>query len=428
MVISLRLIVFLGLALATAGCSKPPAPAIKPAAPDVFIEMPVSRPVTDYEDFTGRTEGYKVVDVRPEITGKLKAIRFKDGEFVTAGAKLFEIDDVLFKASVKKAEADVKKAEADIANWKAQIALAKAELARVEKAFMDTAASQNDLDKAKATLDVNTAQFAAATATFNASEANLETARTQHGYTTIRASHTGRISRHMVDEGNIVKENETILTRLVVLDPIYVSFDIDERTVLMFRKLIAKGMITSSRDRKLMVKVGLADEEDFPREAELTFADNQLDLNTGTLRFRAEMRNKALQFGPLPGLVGEAAALAVEQKGLRLLSPGMFVRVRLPVGSEHSGVLVPEEALGSDQGQRFIYLLNEKDEAMMRRVAVGPAVELRDADGKARAYRVIEKAAATDKDVTTADRVIVSGLQRVRAGTKVIPKLKDPKK
>lgn len=413
MISTARAIAFLVPALLLAGCVKPPAPAVKAADPDVFVETAQSRPVTDYEDFTGRTEAYKVVDVRPEVTGKLKRVHFKDGEFVSSGAPLFEIEDVLFKAAVKKAEADVEKANADILNWKAQIALAKAELKRVEIAFMNTAASQTDLDKAKATLDVNTAQLGAATASLEATKATLRTAETQWGYTSIAAPHAGRISRRMVDEGNIVKENETILTRLVMLDPIYISFDIDERTVLMFRKLIGKGMITSSRDRKLMVKVGLADEEDFPREAVLTFADNQLDLNTGTLRFRAEMENRPLQFGPLPALIGEAASFAVEQKGLRLLSPGMFVRVRLPVGNEHPGVLIPEESLGSDQGQRYVYVVNDKNEAEMRRVKIGPQ------DGK---YRVI------DEGLKAGEKIIVSGLQRVRPGAKVNPKAKEAKK
>ncbi|MFO0804064.1 MAG: efflux RND transporter periplasmic adaptor subunit [Gemmataceae bacterium] len=413
MIPAARLLTFLVASVSLAGCVKPPAPSVKAPDPDVLFEIAESRPVTDYEDFTGRTEAFKVVDVRPEVTGRLKRVHFKDGEFVSAGAPLFEIDDVLFQASVKKAEADVEKSNADIANWKAQIALATAELKRVEIAFRDTAASQTDLDKAKATLNVNSAQLSAATASLDSAKATLKTAQTMLGYTAITAPYAGRISRRMVDEGNIVKENETILTRLVMLDPIYISFDIDERTVLMFRKLIGKGMITSSRDRKLMVKVGLADEEDFPREAVLTFADNQLDLNTGTLRFRAEMENKALQFGPLPALVGEAAAYAVEQKGLRLLSPGMFVRVRLPVGGEHPGVRIPEEALGSDQGQRFVYVLNGNNEAEMRRVKVGPQ------DGK---FRVI------DEGLTAGEKIIVSGLQRVRPGAKVNPKPRGQKK
>jgi multidrug efflux system membrane fusion protein len=404
---ALAFVPLLAAAAIIAGCAKPQPAAVKSGPPDVLVETPTVRPVTDYEDFTGRTEGYKVVEVRPEVTGKLRHINFRDGDFVTAGDPLFEIDDVLFKAAVKKAEADVEKAKADISNWKAQILLAKAELRRAEKAAESSAAAQTDVDKARATLDVNTAQLSASMAAKDAAEAALDTARIQLGYTTIFASHSGRIGRRLVDEGNILKANETLLTRLIVLDPIYITFDIDERTVLMFRKLIAAGKIASSRDRKLEVLVGLADEEGYSFHATLTFADNQLDLNTGTLRFRAEMPNLPLQFGPLPAIVGSPAAVGAEQKGLRLLSPGMFVRVRLPVGKEHPGVLIPEEALGSDQGQRFVYVVNEKDEAIYRRVKLGPQ------EGK---YRVI------DEGLSTNERVIVSGLQRVRANAKVNPK------
>jgi len=408
-----RILAFLSFLIGSgfvAGCAKPPAAAVKGAPPEVLVELPTMRAVTDYEDFTGRTEAYRVVDVRPQVTGRLKSVYFRDGDFVTAGAELFEIDDVLFRASVKKAEADVEKSKADISNWKAQIQLAKAELKRAETAALGSAAAQTDVDKARATLDVNTAQLAAAEAARHSAEAMHDTAETQLGYTTIRAGYTGRISRRMVDPNNIVKENDTILTRLVVLDPIYVSFDIDERTVLMFRKMIQAGKISSSRDSRLDVLVGLADEEGYSFSATLTYADNQLDLNTGTLRFRAEMRNPSLQFGPLPGLVGAAAAIGAEQKGLKLLSPGMFVRVKLPVGKEHPGVLIAEEALGSDQGQRYVYVLNDKDEAVYRRVKLGPQ------EGK---YRVI------DEGLAAGERVIVSGLQRVRAGMKVNPKVRS---
>ena len=114
--------------LAIAGCAKPPAPAIKPAPPDVFVEVPISRGVTDYEDFTGRTEAFKMVDVRPEITGRLKSVYFRDGEFVTAGKPLFDIEDELYRAATKKVAADLEKSKADISNWKAQILLAKLRL------------------------------------------------------------------------------------------------------------------------------------------------------------------------------------------------------------------------------------------------------------------------------------------------------------
>jgi RND family efflux transporter MFP subunit len=385
--------VLVAAAVALGGCAKPPPAAVKAAPPDVFVTVPVTRGVTDYEDFTGRTEAYKVVDIRPQVTGALDHIYFTDGAFVNAGAPLFDIDDRFFTA-----QRDGAKAQLNLAA--ARVKLAKTLLATAEKAKTSSVIATDEYAKAAA-------EFDAAVAAEQVATFDLEKAKTTLGYTRITARYTGRISRRMVDEGNVVKENETVLTRLVVLDPIYVSFDIDERTLLRLRRLISDGKISSSRDAQLNVQVGLADEDGYSFTATLTFADNQLDVNTGTLRFRAELRNPNLQFGPLPALVGEAAACATEQKGLKLLSPGMFVRVRLPVGKDHPGLLIPEEGVGSDQGQKFVYVVNDKNEAVYRRVALGPQ------GGK---LRVIEDG------VKPGERVIVSGLQRVRAGGKVNPK------
>ncbi|HYH65256.1 MAG TPA: efflux RND transporter periplasmic adaptor subunit, partial [Urbifossiella sp.] len=211
----------------------------------------------------------------------------------------------------------------------------------------------------------------------------------------------------------VVKENETVLTRLVVLDPIYVVFDIDERTLLRIRRLIADGRIPSARESPISVRVGLADEEGYSFTAPLTFADNTLDAGTGTLRFRGEMRNPSLQRTGLPAVVGAAAATGADVNAPRLLSPGMFVRVRFPVGREHPAVLIPEEAVGADQGQRFVFVLNDQDEAQYRRVTLGAQ------EGR---LRVVEDG------VRPGDRVVVSGLQRVRAGLKVNPRTTATKK
>lgn len=384
-----------------AGCVKPTPPLVKSGVPDVLVERPTVRPVTDYEDFTGRTEAFRAVNIVPQVTGKLTDIHFKDGQFVTAGDPLFDIDEHLFTAQRDGAKANLQLATA-------KVALAKALLSTAEKAKNSSVIAADEYAKTDA-------EYKAALATEQVGRFDLEKAATTLSYTRIKAEYTGRISRRMVDRGNIVKENETILTRLVVLDPIYVSFDVDERTVIWFRKQIAAGRLTSSRDSRLDVLVGLADEDGYSRTATLTFADNQLDLNTGTLRMRAEMYNPSLQFGPLPGVVGAAAALAVEQKGLKLLSPGMFVRVRLPVGKQHPGLMIPEEALGSDQGLRYVYVLDAEDKAVYRRVKLGPQIQVQ-VGAQEKTYQVI------DEGISPTDRVIVSGLQRVRPGLKVKPK------
>ncbi|MBX9624326.1 MAG: efflux RND transporter periplasmic adaptor subunit [Gemmataceae bacterium] len=390
----LALLTLFAAAAALAGCAKPQPPLVKPAPPDVVVDYPVRRGVTDYEDFTGHTEAYKVVEVRPQVTGLLDKVYFRDGDFVNAGDPLFDIDDDYFQAQRDGAEASRNLA-------RARKELAKTLLASAERARTGSALAGDEYAKAKAEYDATVAAEKVA-------EFDLKKAETTLGYTKIAARYTGRLGKRMVDPGTVVKENEAVLTRLVVVDPVYVAFDIDERTLLRVRRLIAGGKVTSAREARLEVRVGLADEDGYSLVAPLTFADNQLDPNTGTLRLRAEMPNPGLQSGSLPAVVGAAAASEIEQKGLKLLSPGMFVRVRLPVGREHPGLLVPEEAVGSDQGQRYVYVVNDKDEAVYRRVRLGPQ------EGK---YRVVEEG------VGPTDRVVVGGLQRVRPGSKVNAKM-----
>ena len=395
---------FLLAAAALAGCSRVPPPIAKTSPPDVVFETPVRKPVTEYEDFTGRTEGYKVVDIRPEVTGRIKTIHFKDGAFVTRGAPLFEIDDVLYAARKDTEDKNVKLAEVQVNSTKELVDSG-------EEALSKSAISKDEVVQRRA-------NWAVAVANLGVAKAKLKEAETTLNYTKIIAPETGRISRRKVDPGNTVKADETVLTTLVVLDPIYISFDIDERTLLRIRRLVREGAIASARDAQLRVLVGLADEEAHTFSATLTFVDNVLDLNTGTLRLRAEMRNPDLQFGPLPAVVGEAAAIGAEHKGVKLLSPGMFVRVRLPIGKEHPALMIPEEATASDQGQRYVYVLGgaDKDEVIRRKVTLGPQ------DGRLRAVNEYNPAKPDDGGVAPGERVIVSGHQRVRPGIKVTPK------
>jgi multidrug efflux system membrane fusion protein len=385
------------LAVVAAGCAKPPPPLVKAAAPDVFVELPVVRGVTDYEDFTGRSEAYKVVDVKPQLTALLDRVHFKDGAYVPEGTPLFDLDARFYKAQADGADANLKLS-------RAKRDLAKTLLATAEKSRATGVISTDEYAK-------TAAEFQAAEAAVKVAEYDLEKAATTLDYTRIKARYTGRLGKSMADPGNVVKENETILTRLVVLDPIYVVFDIDERTLLRIRRLVAEGRIPSARENPITVRVGLADEEGYSFSAPLTFVDNQLDVGTGTLRLRGEMRNPTLQRPGLAAIVGGAAAAGADANGPRLLSPGMFVRVRFPIGREHPAVLIPEEAIGADQGQRFVFVLNDKDEAQYRRVVLGPQ------EGR---LRVIEDG------VRPGERVVVTGLQRVRAGLKVNPKPATP--
>jgi multidrug efflux system membrane fusion protein len=207
-------------------------------------------------------------------------------------------------------------------------------------------------------------------------------------FTKIKAPFAGRIGKRMIDPNNLVKANDTVLATLVSLDPIYVTFDIDERTLLRLRRLVDEGKLAAGPTNPTRVQIGVADEDGHSMNGVVDFIDNRVEAGTGTLRVRARLDNSKL-----------------------ILSPGMFVRIQLPVGAPKPALLIPEEALGSDQGQRYLFVLNDQDEVVYRAVTLGPQV------GRLRVIR---------SGVASGDRVVVSGLQRIRAGVKVDAKPAEP--
>ena len=421
-------LLFLAAATAVAGCARKPPPLAATKAPDVVVALPVTQTYTDYEEFTGRTEAYQAVEIRPEVTGKLVRIHFADGQEVNTGDPLFEIDDRVFVAERNSARGAVAQAAASIAQFaatveqtKARVILADSSFARAKISWDKQTIAREDFDKAVSERDTAYAVVEQARANVKAAEAGHETAsanlvKTQEmlSRTKIAAPFTGKLSDRRIFAGNIVKENDSVLTTLVRLDKVYVTFDIDERTLLRLRRLLADGKIASTREANLIVLVGLADEEGYSFSARMTFFDNALDQNTGTLRVRAEMDNPGIQpMAGLPAVLGAAAVVGFEQHGLKLLSPKMFLRVRLPVGTPRQGLLVPEEALVANQGEKLLYVVNAANEVQERRVKLGPM------EGT---LRVIETG------ITATDRVITKGQQRVRPGVQVNPKADAPPK
>lgn len=365
-------------AASLAGCSrKPPEPAKTPP-PVVTVTTPVARLITDYEDYTGRMEPVRMVELKSRVTGYLENIYFQDGQDITAGKPLFDIDRRLYKAEYDKAAAALNKAEQHFKT-------AQKNFKREDDSQKSGTGSREAYDKAAGDLAESEADIGSATAALELATANLR-------FTRISAPFDGRLSKRMVDPGNLVKADETALTTIVALDTLYATFDIDERTVMKFRKLIEKGEITSSREQPRSVQIATADDEDsFPLSGFLTFTDNQIDAGTGTLRVRATVRNPPLKRPPW-----------------YMLSPGQFVRVRLPIGNPRRALLIPEKSLGTDQGQKYVFVVNDRDEVERRNVRLGPQFG---------SFRVIE-----DNVLKPGDRVIVDGLLRVRPGTKVNPK------
>jgi RND family efflux transporter MFP subunit len=347
--------------------SSPPPP------PEVLVSLPVTRQVKDYVDFPGRTEAVNSIEIRARVTGYLDKVHFQEGTDVEQGDLLFEIDPRPYKADLSRAEGNVLQSEGHLKRM-------EADYQRAADLLPKRAIGREDFDRIAGDRTEAAGAVAVAKASRDMAELNLS-------FTKVRAPLSGRISRRYIDPGNLVKADDTALTTIVSLDPIYAYFDLDERTTLQLQRLIRQGKIKSSPGAGLEVLLGLADQEDFPRRGVTNFADNRVDSDTGTWRLRGLFDNPD-----------------------HALAPGLFVRIRLPIGNPYRATLVSEEALGTDQGQKFVYVVNAKDTVEYRRVKVG-----RLHDG----LRVI-----TD-GLVPAEKVVVSGLQRVRPGIEVSPKLVD---
>lgn len=348
------------------GCQKkaPPPAAAKP--PEVFFVTPVTESVTQHEEFSGRTTSSNTVELLARVSGYLKKVKFEDGADVKAEQVLFEIDDATYQATLAQADAAIKQAQAHLENLQSQ-------LTRAEKLYKTKTITLEQLEN----LQFQTRE---AEATKVAAEAARDLADINVKFTKVLAPINGHISRRVVDEGNLVKADSTVLATIVAPTPIYGYFDFDERTLLTMRRLVEQGKLKAAPNLEADVHVALAGEEDFTLKGKINWVDNQIDPGTGTLRARVSIDNPK-----------------------HLLSPGMFVRLKVPVGPKEEVLLIPEEALGSDQGLRYVYLItkNDKDEDAIeyRRVDVGWITEGR---------RVIRSG------LKSGDRVVVTGLQRVR--------------
>jgi multidrug efflux system membrane fusion protein len=377
---SVRNVALVGLvaaAVALVGCARKPPEPVKTPPPVVVVDRPVAQKVTDYEDFAGRTEPYKMVAVKSRVTGYLKAIHFKDGQDIDQGKKLFEIDDRIFKAELDKAHATLNKSQKHFKT-------VTADYNRAKEQYDKGVIGKEALDKAEGDWEEAQTDIGSATAA-------VELAETNFRFCTIHAPFNGRLSKRLEDPDNLVKADDTLLTTIVELDQLYVTFDVDERTVMRVRRMIRKGEATSSRTEMRIVQIALADDDDFTLSGVMSFADNQVDSGTGTLRVRATITNTKIDRAPW-----------------YMISPGQFVRIRMPIGPPREAILIPEKAIGSDQGQRFVFVINAQNIVERRNVRVGQQYGT---------MRVIE-----DGVVTTNDRIIVEGLLRVRPGVEVNPK------
>jgi RND family efflux transporter MFP subunit len=359
--------------------------------PTVLVARPVERTVTDTRVFTARTQAVQSVDVKARVTGYLTAIRFKDGDEVEKGAVLFQIDDRPYKAALDRAKGDLDLARARLvtaqADYDIGLAVQKDNPAAISK--QEITRRLGSRDEAKANIEQ--------------AEASLESAQLNYNWCKVTSPLSGRINRHFVDVGNLVTQDTTTLTNIVSLRPTWAYFDVDQDTVLRFQQLVKEGKVKSVRETELPVAMSLGADTSFRIAGVLDFVSNQLDPNTGSIRVRAVF----------PNVDGG-------------LSAGLFARVRVPTSAPHPALLVADEAVGTDQGQKFLLVVNDADEVEYRAVDVGQVHEgLREV----LRYRTITETHPDGPDTTKqvevlrpTDWVIVDGLQRVRPGFKVAPR------
>jgi len=349
------------------GCGKHAQPA--PPPPVVSVVQPVEREVVEWDEYIGRLESPATVEIRARVSGYLDKVHFKEGKPVKKGDLLVTIDPRPYQAEFDRADAEYERTQS-------QAELAKNDFERAKRLILTKAISDEDLDtKAK--------NYSTILAAVRSAKAAADLARLNLGFTEIRAPIDGRISSALITEGNLVSggvsgAGASLLTTLVSLDPLYCYGSADERAILKYIRLSREGKRDSARDFDIPAEMQLADETGFPHKGHMDFVDNRVDPSTGTLRARGVFPNPD-----------------------HSLSPGFFARLRIPGSGKYPALLIPDRALGSDQAQKFVYVVNSEKKVEFRPVKIGPMI-----DG----LRVVKEG------LKPGQQIIAEGLLRVRPG------------
>jgi RND family efflux transporter MFP subunit len=360
------------------GCESSQGESNQPPPTIVIVSPPVEESVVDYVDYTGRTDSAETVDIRSRVTGFLDKILFKDGAEVEKDAPLYRIDDREFQA-------DLEAAKGELAKAKAEQERTTADFARIEILKKKEAVTAAQYDQALAAKLEANAAVQSATAKQDRAQLNITFSR-------IAAPIAGKISRSRISVGNLVDANTTILTTIVSVDPMHVYFDVDERTLLTIARQTREGKLEGRRSTTIPVSMGLTGEKGYPHAGTIDFLENRVNPETGTMRVRGVFSN------PRP------------ERGERVIEAGLFARVRVPIGKPKNALLVNERAIGTDQGQKFVYVVDSKNEVAFRPVELGAMHA---------GLRVVSAG------LNAGDKVIIDGLQRVRPGSIVTPKSGD---
>jgi RND family efflux transporter MFP subunit len=366
-----RVSVVLLVALFAAACARNEAAEAPAAPPPVKVAKVISKPITEFDEFTGRFEAVERVELRPRVSGYVTATHFDQGHEVKRG-------DVLYVIDARPYQATLKHAKAELARARTQAELARSEGERAKRLIAKHAISQEEFD-------ARTAGNEQAAANVAAAEAAVDAAALDLSFTQVRAPIDGLVGRAEVTAGNFVSAGQTLLTTVVSIDPIYVAFDGDEQVYLKYIGMELRGERQSSRTAPNPVWVGLADEQGHPHEGHMVFLDNELDPNTGTIHARGLFSNKDRRF-----------------------TPGMFARVKLIGSAKYNALLINDSAVGTDQSVKFVLKVGPDNKVEYAPVKLGPIV-----DG----LRVVRDGLEAN------DVILVKGLQQVRPGMPVTPQI-----
>jgi RND family efflux transporter MFP subunit len=344
------------------------------APPPVTVAKPVVREVVESDDFVGRFEAVDEVAVRARVGGYLQEIHFTDGALVKKGELLFVIDQRPYKIAVDEANA--------------RLEVAKASLTFAEAQYQRAKALANSGGQSASTLDERSREWISAQANVRGAQAIADRAALDLEYTSIKSPISGRIDRRLISQGNLIQADQSILTTIVSLDPIDFYFDVDERRLLNFaRTAREKGSDLQLGGDNVTVEVTISDPTAKPFKGKLNFAENRVDNETGTQRVRARFDNPQL-----------------------ILQPGLFGRVNVEASNTYQAILVPDEAIGSDQNQRVVYVVGADGTVTTKPVRLGPRLY---------GYRVIRDG------MDGTETIVIVGLPRARPGAKVTPQMTE---
>lgn len=348
------------------------AVAQEQSLPLVTVAKPIVRDVVDNDEFIGRFEAVDQVEVRARVGGYLEEIRFKDGTIVQKGDVLFVIDQRPYVTARNQANAALEVA-------KSTLTFAEAQFKRAESLAQSGSQSIS-------TLDDRRREWISAQASVQGAQAAADRAALDMEYTEIKAPITGRIDRRLISAGNLIQADQSILTTIVSMDPIDFYFDVDERRLLNFANTArSRGSDLQQGGGGLDVKVEITDRNQEAFVGKLDFAENRVDHETGTMRIRARFSNPDL-----------------------ILQPGLFGRAHIEASNTYKAVLIPDEAIGSDQDQRVVYVVGDDGTVSSKPVRLGPRIY---------GYRAIREGLSGD------EQIIVNGLMRARPGVKVKPEV-----